>query len=304
MDKVEVLARILQAEGRGLTIVFCRTKRSCDQVSTTLTTKGFAAAAVHGDLGQGQRERAMRAFRSGKVDVLVATDVAARGLDVDDVTHVVNYECPEDEKAYLHRIGRTGRAGRDGVAVTFVDWADLTRWKMINELLHLDFEEPLETYSTSDAPVRGAEHSGRRQGRPAAITAGTRRARGRGSGGHRRDRQDALPRWKPQWHAGRSQPDASGTAGRDHGHGSDGARERQGRGRRVLAVARGAVSRLRVPQAGRRPPALPLAARCSQVTEGQPAAGGAAPAGSDGASSGPAGIAAPASAALAQPQWC
>jgi superfamily II DNA/RNA helicase len=150
LDKVEVLARILQAAGRGLTIVFCRTKRSCDQVSTTLTTKGFAAAAVHGDLGQSQRERAMRAFRSGKVDVLVATDVAARGLDVDDVTHVVNYECPEDEKAYLHRIGRTGRAGRDGVAVTFVDWADLARWKMINDVLNLDFPDPVETYSTSE----------------------------------------------------------------------------------------------------------------------------------------------------------
>jgi superfamily II DNA/RNA helicase len=149
MDKVEVLTRVLQAEGRGLTIVFCRTKRSCDQVATTLTTKGFAAAAVHGDLGQSQRERAMRAFRSGKVDVLVATDVAARGLDVDDVTHVVNYECPEDEKAYLHRIGRTGRAGREGVAVTFVDWNDLHRWKSINEILNLDFPEPLETYSTS-----------------------------------------------------------------------------------------------------------------------------------------------------------
>ncbi len=149
MDKVEVLARVLQAEGRGLTIVFCRTKRSVDQVATTLTTKGFASAAVHGDLGQGQRERAMRAFRSGKVDVLVATDVAARGLDVDDVTHVINYECPEDEKAYLHRIGRTGRAGREGVAVTFVDWNDLHRWKTINETLHLDFPDPLETYSTS-----------------------------------------------------------------------------------------------------------------------------------------------------------
>jgi superfamily II DNA/RNA helicase len=150
MDKIEVLARVLQAEGRGLTIVFSRTKRSADQVASSLTAKGFAAAAVHGDLGQGQRERAMRAFRSGKVDVLVATDVAARGLDVDDVTHVVNYECPEDEKAYLHRIGRTGRAGRDGVAVTFVDWNDLHRWKSINDALHLDFAEPTETYSTSD----------------------------------------------------------------------------------------------------------------------------------------------------------
>jgi superfamily II DNA/RNA helicase len=119
-------------------------------VATALGTRGFAAAAVHGDLGQGQRERALRAFRSGKVDVLVATDVAARGLDVDDVTHVVNYECPEDEKAYLHRIGRTGRAGRDGVAVTFVDWADLHRWKTINETLRLDIADPVETYSTSE----------------------------------------------------------------------------------------------------------------------------------------------------------
>jgi len=82
--------------------------------------------------------------------VLVATDVAARGLDVDDVTHVVNYECPEDEKAYLHRIGRTGRAGRTGIAVTFVDWQDLTRWKVINDALKLGHPEPLETYSTSE----------------------------------------------------------------------------------------------------------------------------------------------------------
>jgi len=150
MDKIEVLARVLQAAGRGLTIVFCRTKRAADQVASTLTTRGFAAAAVHGDLGQGQRERAMRAFRSGKVDVLVATDVAARGLDVDDVTHVVNYECPEDDLAYLHRTGRTGRAGRAGVAVTFVDWRDLQRWKGIDDSLGVGQPEPAETYSTSN----------------------------------------------------------------------------------------------------------------------------------------------------------
>ncbi len=150
LDKIEVLARVLQSQGRGLSIVFCRTKRSADQVASALTTRGFASAAVHGDLGQGQRERAMRAFRAGKVDVLVATDVAARGLDVDDVTHVVNYECPEDEKAYLHRIGRTGRAGRTGVAVTFVDWNDIPRWKLINEALNLGHPEPVETYSTSE----------------------------------------------------------------------------------------------------------------------------------------------------------
>ncbi len=150
MDKIEMLARILQASGRGLTMVFCRTKRSADQVAEALTSRGFAAAAVHGDLGQGQRERAMRAFRNGKIDVLVATDVAARGLDVDDVTHVINYECPEDEKAYLHRTGRTGRAGRDGIAVTFVDWRDMPRWKLINEALSMGQPEPPETYSTSE----------------------------------------------------------------------------------------------------------------------------------------------------------
>ncbi len=150
MDKVEVLARVLQAEGRGLTMVFCQTKRAADQVAGALATRGFAVATVHGDLGQGQRERALRAFRSGKVDVLVATEVAARGLDVEDVTHVVNFECPDDDKAYLHRIGRTGRAGRDGVAVTFVDWRDMHRWKLIDEALGLAQAEPAETYSTSD----------------------------------------------------------------------------------------------------------------------------------------------------------
>ncbi|GAB3462891.1 DEAD/DEAH box helicase [Streptomonospora sediminis] len=149
MDKPEMLARLLQAEGRGLTMVFCQTKRACDKVAAELKDRGFAAAAVHGDLGQSQRERALRAFRSGKIDVLVATDVAARGLDVDDVTHVVNYECPEDEKTYTHRIGRTGRAGRHGTAVTFISWQEVARWKLINGALGLDHTDPAETYSTS-----------------------------------------------------------------------------------------------------------------------------------------------------------
>jgi superfamily II DNA/RNA helicase len=149
LDKIECLARILQADGRRLSMVFAPTRRLCQTISDSLCDKGFAAAAVHGDLGQGAREQALRAFRSGKVDVLVATDVAARGIDVDDVTHVVNYECPDDEKTYLHRIGRTGRAGRAGVAVTFVDWADMTRWFLIDKALHLGLGEPQETYSTS-----------------------------------------------------------------------------------------------------------------------------------------------------------
>jgi superfamily II DNA/RNA helicase len=150
LDKIEVLARVLQAKDRGLAIVFCQTKRAADQVVTALSDRGFAAAAVHGDLGQSQRERALRAFRAGKVDVLVATDVAARGIDVDDVTHVINYECPDDQMAYVHRIGRTGRAGRTGIAVTFVDWRDLHRWKLISDGLGLGQPEPAETYSTSE----------------------------------------------------------------------------------------------------------------------------------------------------------
>ncbi|MEA2672827.1 MAG: hypothetical protein QOI92_19, partial [Chloroflexota bacterium] len=149
MDKPEVLARILQADGRGLAMIFCHTKRHCDRLAADLIERGFAAAAVHGDLGQGQREQALRAFRAGKVDVLVATDVAARGIDVEGVTHVVNYSCPDDEKTYLHRIGRTGRAGASGVAVTLVDWDDLNRWKSINTILDLSFPDPPEIYSTS-----------------------------------------------------------------------------------------------------------------------------------------------------------
>jgi superfamily II DNA/RNA helicase len=149
LDKLEMLARVLQARNRGLTMVFTRTKRTAAKVADELIERGFAAAAVHGDLGQGAREQALRAFRSGKVDVLVATDVAARGIDVDDVTHVINYQCPEEDKTYIHRIGRTGRAGKTGVAVAFIDWDDVPRWKLINESLGLDMADPLETYSTS-----------------------------------------------------------------------------------------------------------------------------------------------------------
>jgi superfamily II DNA/RNA helicase len=150
MDKVELLSRVLQAGDRGLTMIFARTKRTVQRVADDLTERGFAAAAVHGDLGQGAREQALRAFRSEKVDVLVATDVAARGIDVTGVTHVINYQCPEDAKTYVHRIGRTGRAGREGVAVTLVDWDEIPRWKMVSDELGLGMDEPVETYSTSD----------------------------------------------------------------------------------------------------------------------------------------------------------
>ncbi|MDQ0866087.1 DEAD/DEAH box helicase [Arthrobacter globiformis] len=149
MDKIEVVSRILQARGRGRTIIFTKTKRTAAKVAEELVDRGFAAAAIHGDLGQGAREQALRAFRNNKVDVLVATDVAARGIDVDDVTHVINYQCVEDEKIYLHRVGRTGRAGNKGTAVTFVDWDDMPRWGLINKALGLSVPEPVETYSSS-----------------------------------------------------------------------------------------------------------------------------------------------------------
>lgn len=150
LDKPEMLARILQAEGRGPTMIFCRTKRACQQIADDMKARGFNTVAIHGDLGQGARESALKDFKSLKRDILVATDVAARGIDIDGITHVINYQCPEDEKTYVHRIGRTARAGASGTAVTFVDWDELTRWSHINQALELEFPEPQETYSSSD----------------------------------------------------------------------------------------------------------------------------------------------------------
>ena len=150
LDKPEIIGRVLQAEGADKIIVFTRTKRQAQRVADDLAERGFAASALHGDMAQVAREKALTKFREDKLRVLVATDVAARGIDVQGVSHVINYSCPEDEKAYVHRIGRTGRAGATGIAITFVDWADLHRWKMINKALDLPFEEPQETYSTSE----------------------------------------------------------------------------------------------------------------------------------------------------------
>jgi superfamily II DNA/RNA helicase len=149
LDKVELVSRVLQARGRGATMVFTRTKRTAQKVADELAGRGFAVGAVHGDLGQVAREKSLKSFRTGDIDVLVATDVAARGIDIDDVSHVINYQCPDDEKTYVHRIGRTGRAGRTGVAVTLVDWDELARWTIIDKALNLSCPDPAETYSSS-----------------------------------------------------------------------------------------------------------------------------------------------------------
>ena len=188
LDKDEVVARILQAEGRGKTVIFTRTKRAAQKLVEELSDRGFSTAAVHGDMSQEARERSMASFKAGKKEVLIATDVAARGIDVDDVTHVINHTIPEDEKTYLHRAGRTGRAGKTGIAVTFVDWADMHKWALINRALEMGIPEPTETYSSSphlyeelDIPV-GAK--GRLKSTPAAphVEREPRSSEGSGSG--------------------------------------------------------------------------------------------------------------------------
>ena len=150
LDKPEIIGRVLQAEDVDKIIVFTRTKRQAQRVADDLVERGFKASPLHGDMAQVAREKALTRFRENKIQVLVATDVAARGIDVAGVSHVINYSCPEDDKTYVHRIGRTGRAGASGIAITFVDWQDLARWKMINKALDLPFDEPQETYSTSE----------------------------------------------------------------------------------------------------------------------------------------------------------
>nr|WP_246179895.1 DEAD/DEAH box helicase [Kocuria coralli] len=251
LDKDEVVARILQAEGRGKTIIFTRTKRTAAKVADELVKRGFAAAPLHGDLGQGAREQALRAFRSDKVDVLVATDVAARGIDVDDVTHVINYQCPEDEKTFLHRTGRTGRAGNKGTAITFVDWDDVPRWRLIDKALELGVQEPRETYSSSPhlytdlaipegtkgrlpkdkrthaglgaeelEDLGGPSHAGRQQGRGRGGSgAGRGRDGGKpGSGSGRNRRRSGGQGRRGDDHRGEGAPEQHRRDGRPHDH--------------------------------------------------------------------------------------
>jgi len=204
LDKDEVIGRILQAEGRGKTVVFTRTKRAAAKLVEELNDRGFPAVAVHGDLSQEQRERAMAAFRAGKKEILIATDVAARGIDVDDVTHVINHTVPDDPDNYLHRVGRTGRAGKTGVAVTFVDWDDLHKWRLIDKGLEMGVGEPVETYSSSPhlyadlsipegtkGRLPGAHAPAVREGgRPPRAEGSRQRSRGGQGGGQAAERRE------------------------------------------------------------------------------------------------------------------
>ncbi len=130
-DKLAALTRLLETETLSNVLIFARTKIGAADLATALTERGFHAEALHGDLAQAAREQTMRHFRADRINILVATDVAARGLDIEDVSHVINYDIPWDEESYVHRIGRTGRAGRKGIAITLVTPAERRRLKNI-----------------------------------------------------------------------------------------------------------------------------------------------------------------------------
>jgi len=239
LDKPEVVARILQADDVNRVIIFTRTKRQAQRVADDLADRGFPASPLHGDMAQKAREKALAGFREGKVSILVATDVAARGIDVADVSHVINYTCPEDDKTYVHRIGRTGRAGATGTAITFVDWADLQRWKLINKALDLPFDEPVETYSTSDHLFQdlGIDRSvkGRlkppapRESRPRDDRGGSSRE---GQGGGNRNRNRRRTRGGKPVEAGVGESSAPAESGSSKPTGESGQPRRRRRRRR------------------------------------------------------------------------
>ncbi len=171
-DKVETLIRLVEAEP-GLALVFVKTKRGADRLVSKLRTRGVDALGMHGDLSQQQRERALARFESGKVKVLVATDVAARGLDVENIAHVINYDPPGDDKDYVHRVGRTARAGKTGTGVTLVtpdQRSDVSRIAARLKL-HEEFEAegmkvaPPRVMFTSKGRKTGMRRPGMRRGR-------------------------------------------------------------------------------------------------------------------------------------------
>ncbi|MBS3937021.1 MAG: DEAD/DEAH box helicase [Peptococcaceae bacterium] len=135
-QKFDFLCRLLDTSAPGSSIVFGRTKRRVDEVSEALIKRGYAAMGIHGDLTQSKRDMVMRSFREGTIDILVATDVAARGLDIEGVSHIYNFDIPQDPESYVHRVGRTGRAGRSGQATTFVTPRELDLLRVIERRIN------------------------------------------------------------------------------------------------------------------------------------------------------------------------
>ncbi len=172
-DKLRALKLLIQHENPRLALVFCRTKRSVDKVAHGLREKGINASPIHGDLLQHKRERVMRGFRTGKINVLVATDLASRGIDVHEITHVINYDVPDDPEVYVHRVGRTARMGKTGKSFSFVARGEgqlqTEIEKLINHLLE-DYRIPGFTMSPEPSLARGRSHE------PAAITVPRRNA--------------------------------------------------------------------------------------------------------------------------------
>ena len=154
-SKFDALVGALKEERRGLTLVFVRTKRGADRLVKRLRARDIEVAAMHGDKSQAQREKALARFRAGQVDTLVATDVAARGLDVEDITHVINFDPPADREGYVHRVGRTGRAGREGTGVTFMSPEQVPDVREIASRLSLDGEFGRAGLRRSSAPSHG-----------------------------------------------------------------------------------------------------------------------------------------------------
>jgi superfamily II DNA/RNA helicase len=159
--KTQTLVRELAAD-RGLALIFVRTKRGADRLARNLRREGFSAGELHGGMTQPQRERALGRFASGANDVLVATDVAARGLDLDDITHVINFDAPADEKAYVHRVGRTARAGRGGDGVTFVTPEQRLDVSRIAKRLDLDAEFVRAGFAKSRGQAQGPKRQPKR----------------------------------------------------------------------------------------------------------------------------------------------
>ncbi len=240
MDKPRVLARLLQKPDRGGAFVFCRTKRMCDRLVQELDGLGVSAIAVHGDLRQASREKNLDRFRDGKADVLVATEVAARGLDVSNVTYVINYDCPDDEKMYLHRIGRTARAGESGVAVTFGEFNEVDRVNVIRKRVAVE-EEMVEVFSTSDVLTElfdlpeetpwddltssSSSRSGSSSGRGSGSNSGRGSGARKSSSGTNRSSGHGSDRSSSRRAGGRNRGSASG--GKDAGGSRDGDTSKQ-----------------------------------------------------------------------------